>query len=168
MDISPPGEDSNSDTSYEMEVLAIVLKYLQPDLVRGSAYLSSPLSRVELEDEDVGGQPLDPVVNFVVLSSEAGVIDLTGGKDLDTGVYDPMVPHLKEIIDVACNIWTFSLSMYLESDIMQDRMLANSAQQVLPYISLQFVTAAVKIWYDSDPTSTIIEGVASVLIESFF
>lgn len=90
MDMSPPGEDGNSDASYEMEVPAVVLKYLRPDLARGSAYLSSPLSCVESEDEDVGGQPLDPAVNFVALSPEAGVIDLTGGEDLDTGVYDPM------------------------------------------------------------------------------
>ncbi|KAI6107391.1 DNA-directed RNA polymerase II, subunit 1 [Pisolithus croceorrhizus] len=77
------------------------------------------------------------------------------------------VPRLKEIINVATNIKTPSLSVYLESDIAQDRMLAKNVQQELAYTSLRTITAAVEIWYDPDPTSTIIEE-DSVFVESFF
>ncbi|KAI6111259.1 RNA polymerase 2 [Pisolithus sp. B1] len=67
------------------------------------------------------------------------------------------VPRLKGIINVATNFKMPSLSMYLESDIVQDRMLAKNAQQELAYTSLRTVTAAVEIWYDPDPASTVIE-----------
>ncbi|KAI6111553.1 hypothetical protein EDD16DRAFT_1807736 [Pisolithus croceorrhizus] len=69
------------------------------------------------------------------------------------------VPHLKEIINVITNFETPLLTMYSESNIMQDRMLAKNVQQELAYVSLGTVTAAVKIWYDPDPT---------LFIKSFF
>ena len=77
------------------------------------------------------------------------------------------VPRLKEIINVATNIKTPSLSVYLEPDIAQDRMMAKNVQQELAFTSLCTVTAAVEIWYDPDPKSTII-GEDSVIVESFF
>ncbi|EGO19737.1 DNA-directed RNA polymerase II, subunit 1 [Serpula lacrymans var. lacrymans S7.9] len=79
------------------------------------------------------------------------------------------VPRLKEIINVATNIKTPSLSVYLESDIAEEvsGMLAKNVQQELAYTSLRTVTAAVEIWYDPDPSSTIIEE-DSVFVESFF
>ncbi|KAI6099224.1 hypothetical protein EV401DRAFT_2061874 [Pisolithus croceorrhizus] len=67
------------------------------------------------------------------------------------------VPHLKGMINIATNFKTPLLSMYLESDIMQDRMLAKNMQQELAYMSLWTVTAAVKIWYDPNPALTIIK-----------
>ncbi|KAI6137077.1 RNA polymerase 2 [Pisolithus sp. B1] len=67
------------------------------------------------------------------------------------------VPHLKGIINIATNFKTPLLSMYLESDIVQDRMLAKNMQQEPAYTLLQTVTAAVEIWYDPDPASTIIK-----------
>ncbi|OAX40478.1 beta and beta-prime subunits of DNA dependent RNA-polymerase [Rhizopogon vinicolor AM-OR11-026] len=79
------------------------------------------------------------------------------------------VPRLKEIINVATKIKTPSLSVYLESDIAEETqgLLAKNVQQELAYTSLRTVTAAVEIWYDPDPSSTIIEEDA-VFVESFF
>ncbi|KIY45807.1 beta and beta-prime subunits of DNA dependent RNA-polymerase [Fistulina hepatica ATCC 64428] len=77
------------------------------------------------------------------------------------------VPRLKEIINVATNIKTPSLSVYLEPDIAKDASLAKSVQQQLAYTSLRTVTAAVEIWYDPDPTTTIIEE-DQMFVESFF
>ncbi|KII94419.1 hypothetical protein PLICRDRAFT_36689 [Plicaturopsis crispa FD-325 SS-3] len=77
------------------------------------------------------------------------------------------VPRLKEIINVATNIKTPSLSVYLEPEIARDRFLAKNVQQELAYTSLRTVTAGVEIWYDPDPTSTIIEEDA-VFVHSFF
>ncbi|KAF5365354.1 hypothetical protein D9757_013779 [Collybiopsis confluens] len=67
------------------------------------------------------------------------------------------VPRLKEIINVATNIKTPSLSVYLEPGLQFDANLAKNVQQELAYTTLRTVTAAVEIWYDPDPTSTIIE-----------
>ncbi|KAI0063081.1 beta and beta-prime subunits of DNA dependent RNA-polymerase [Artomyces pyxidatus] len=77
------------------------------------------------------------------------------------------VPRLKEIINVATNIKTPSLSVYLEPDLAKDPTLAKNVQQELAYTSLRTVTAAVEIWYDPDPTSTIIEE-DQVFVEAFF
>ncbi|KAK0440787.1 DNA-directed RNA polymerase II, subunit 1 [Armillaria borealis] len=66
------------------------------------------------------------------------------------------VPRLKEIINVATNIKTPSLTF-----------LTKKVQQQLTYTSLRTITAAVEIWYDPDPSSTIIEE-DSVFVESFF
>lgn len=68
-----------------------------------------------------------------------------------------VVPHLKEIINVATNIKTPSLTVYLEPEISRSRFLAKNVQQELAYTSLHTVTAAVDIWYNPDPSSTIIE-----------
>jgi DNA-directed RNA polymerase II subunit RPB1 len=77
------------------------------------------------------------------------------------------VPRLKEIIYVATNIKTPSLTVYLDSEIAVSSSLAKNVQQELAYTSLRTVTAAVEIWYDPDPSSTIIEE-DSVFVESFF
>uniref|UniRef100_A0A8H7YB65 DNA-directed RNA polymerase subunit n=2 Tax=Psilocybe TaxID=71950 RepID=A0A8H7YB65_PSICU len=77
------------------------------------------------------------------------------------------VPRLKEIINVATNIKTPSLTVYLEPQISRSADLAKQVQQELAYTSLRTVTAAVEIWYDPDPSSTIIEE-DSVFVESFF
>ncbi|KAL4260389.1 DNA-directed RNA polymerase subunit [Pleurotus pulmonarius] len=77
------------------------------------------------------------------------------------------VPRLKEIINVANNIKTPSLSVYLEPAISKNQYLAKNVQQELAYTTLRTVTAAVEIWYDPDPSSTIIEDDA-VFVESFF
>ena len=77
------------------------------------------------------------------------------------------MPRLKEIINVATNIKTPSLTIYLDPEIAADSALAKNIRQELAYTSLRTVTAAVEIWYDPNPTSTIIEEDA-VFVESFF
>ena len=77
------------------------------------------------------------------------------------------VPRLKEIINVATNIKTPSLSVYLEPELARDPVLAKNVQQELAYTSLRTVTAAVEIWYDPVPTETIIPE-DEVFVESFF
>lgn len=77
------------------------------------------------------------------------------------------VPRLKEIINVATNIKTPSLSVYLEPELARDPVLAKNVQQELAYTSLRTVTAAVEIWYDPDPSATIIQE-DEVFVESFF
>ncbi|KAL6301005.1 beta and beta-prime subunits of DNA dependent RNA-polymerase [Sparassis latifolia] len=77
------------------------------------------------------------------------------------------VPRLKEIINVATNVKTPSLSVYLQPEIAKVDVLAKKVQQELAFTSLRTVTAAVEIWYDPDPSSTIIEE-DSVFVESFF
>lgn len=77
------------------------------------------------------------------------------------------VPRLKEIINVATNIKTPSLTVYLESGIAADSMLAKNVPQELAYTSLCTVTAVVEIWYDPHLTSTIIKEDA-VFVKSFF
>ncbi|KAF4609278.1 DNA-directed RNA polymerase II subunit rpb1 [Pleurotus pulmonarius] len=56
---------------------------------------------------------------------------------------------------------------YLEPAISKNQYLAKNVQQELAYTTLRTVTAAVEIWYDPDPSSTIIEDDA-VFVESFF
>jgi DNA-directed RNA polymerase II subunit RPB1 len=55
------------------------------------------------------------------------------------------VPRLKEIINVATNIKTPSLSVHLEPQIARDPMLVKNVQQDLTYTSLRTVTVAVEI-----------------------
>jgi DNA-directed RNA polymerase II subunit RPB1 len=55
----------------------------------------------------------------------------------------------------------------LEPKIEADSALAKIVQQESAYTSLCTVTAAVEIWYDPNPTSTIIEEDA-IVVESFF
>jgi DNA-directed RNA polymerase II subunit RPB1 len=74
---------------------------------------------------------------------------------------------LKEIINVATNIKTPSLSVYLVPELARDPVLAKNVQQELAYTSLRTVTAAVEIWYDPSPTETIIPE-DEVFVESFF
>ena len=66
------------------------------------------------------------------------------------------VPRLKEIINVAVNIKTPSLTVYLEPEYGQNQVAAKNVQQELVYTSLRTVTAAVEIWYDPNPKETII------------
>ncbi|PPQ63539.1 hypothetical protein CVT24_004769 [Panaeolus cyanescens] len=77
------------------------------------------------------------------------------------------VPRLKEIINVATNIKTPSLTVYLQPEVASSLTSAKNVQQDLVYTSLRTVTAAVEIWYDPDVQSTIIEE-DSVFVESFF
>ena len=67
------------------------------------------------------------------------------------------VPRLTEIINVAKTIKTPSLSVYLTEEAAGDRERAKQVQSALEYTTLKTVTAATEVWYDPDPTTTIIE-----------
>ena len=69
------------------------------------------------------------------------------------------VPRLKEIINVATNIKTPSLTVYLDPEISVDSSLAKNVQQELAYTSLCTVTAAVEIWYDPDPVRLLLKRI---------
>jgi DNA-directed RNA polymerase II subunit RPB1 len=69
-------------------------------------------------------------------------------------------PHLKEIINIATNIKTPSLTVYLKPEIVADSALAKNVQQELAY-TLRTVTAAVEIWYHPNSISTIIANIKS-------
>ncbi|KIM89600.1 hypothetical protein PILCRDRAFT_1939 [Piloderma croceum F 1598] len=68
------------------------------------------------------------------------------------------VPRLKEIINIATNIKTPSLSVYLVLELARDPVLAKNVQQELAYTSLRTVTAAVEIWYDPATSQTLISS----------
>ncbi|KAJ7630347.1 DNA-directed RNA polymerase II, subunit 1 [Roridomyces roridus] len=77
------------------------------------------------------------------------------------------VPRLKEIINVATNIKTPSLTVYLSPEISVDSSRAQLVAHELEYTSLRTVTSAVEIWYDPDPSSTLIEEDVG-FVEDFF
>jgi DNA-directed RNA polymerase II subunit RPB1 len=77
------------------------------------------------------------------------------------------VPRLKEIINVATNIKTPSLTIHLEPQIATAAALAKNVQQELAFTSLRTITAAVEIWYDPDVQMTVIEE-DELFVESFF
>ena len=74
---------------------------------------------------------------------------------------------MKEIINVAVNIKTPSLTVYLEPEYGQNQVAAKNVQHELVYTSLRIVTAVVEIWYDLDPRTTIIETDVD-FVDSFF
>ncbi|KAK7040592.1 DNA-directed RNA polymerase subunit [Favolaschia claudopus] len=77
------------------------------------------------------------------------------------------VPRLKEIINVATNIKTPSLTVYLAPEIAVEPTRAQLVAHELEYTSLRTVTSAVEIWYDPDPSSTLIEE-DMAFVEDFF
>ncbi|KAI6001617.1 hypothetical protein F5J12DRAFT_784134 [Pisolithus orientalis] len=86
MHMSPLSEDANGEAFYEIEVPVVMLEYSRPDLVHDLVHASSQSSHVQLVDEDAGHQPFESIVNLVALSPDAGVIDLTDGKETQTGI----------------------------------------------------------------------------------
>ncbi|GBF99636.1 DNA-directed RNA polymerase II subunit 1-like, partial [Raphidocelis subcapitata] len=77
------------------------------------------------------------------------------------------VPRLTEIINLAKNIKTPSLTVYLTKEYSSDRDLAKEIQCKLEYTTLRSVMARTEVWYDpvdmSDPLSTVVPGDAAVL-----
>ncbi|KAJ6451309.1 DNA-directed RNA polymerase II, subunit 1 [Mycena sanguinolenta] len=76
------------------------------------------------------------------------------------------VPRLKEIINVAKNLKTPSLTVYLNTEISVDVKSAQLVAHALEYMSLGTITSAVEIWYDPDPRETLIEEDAA-FVEDF-
>eukprot|EP00873_Tetraselmis_striata_P038203 jgi/Tetstr1/458467/TSEL_004322.t2 len=73
------------------------------------------------------------------------------GKNVTLGV-----PRLTEVINVAKNIKTPSLTIFLGEDA-GDRDHAKRVQSTLEYTTLATVTAATEIHYDPDPQDSVIE-----------
>ncbi|MBW0472812.1 hypothetical protein O181_012527 [Austropuccinia psidii MF-1] len=67
------------------------------------------------------------------------------------------VPRLKEIINVALNIKTPSLTVYLKEEIANNIEAAKDIQTELAHTTLKTVTASTQIIYDPNPKSTIVE-----------
>lgn len=77
------------------------------------------------------------------------------------------VPRLKEIINVAVNLKTPSMTVYLEPHIAREIALAKEVQTLLSYTTLKTVTASTEIFYDPDPSATVIEDDRD-FVEAFF
>ncbi|BEI98573.1 hypothetical protein CcaverHIS631_0308720 [Cutaneotrichosporon cavernicola] len=67
------------------------------------------------------------------------------------------VPRLKEVINVAVNIRTPGLSVYLDEEYSRDEKSAHQISSQLVHTRLRDVTASVMIFYDPDVHSTSIE-----------
>lgn len=67
------------------------------------------------------------------------------------------VPRLKEILNVAKNIKTPALTVYLKPEIRNDISRAKVVQSAIEHTSLKNITAATEIYYDPDPRTTVIE-----------
>lgn len=77
------------------------------------------------------------------------------------------VPRLKEIINVAKTIKTPSLNVFLPPDRAQESDFAKDILSKLEYTTLGNVTEACAVYYDPDPSHTIIEE-DQELVESYF
>ena len=62
------------------------------------------------------------------------------------------VPRLTEIINIAKNIKTPSLTIYLQKEAAADQDLAKATQVSIEYTSVESVTQAVEIWCGPDVT----------------
>ncbi|KAG8902646.1 DNA-directed RNA polymerase II subunit rpb1 [Tulasnella sp. 403] len=67
------------------------------------------------------------------------------------------VPRLKEIINVATNIKTPSLTVYLTPENAADQNRAKAIQTELAFTTLKTVTASTQIIFDPEPSATIID-----------
>ncbi|TIA87040.1 hypothetical protein E3P99_03444 [Wallemia hederae] len=67
------------------------------------------------------------------------------------------VPRLKEIINVATNIKTPSLTVFLDEETARDVVAVKNVQAELEHTTLKTITAATEIIYDPDPTTTIVD-----------
>lgn len=67
------------------------------------------------------------------------------------------VPRLKEVINVAVNIRTPSLSIYLKPELSQTEQSVHEVSRTMTHRRLRDVTASVEIFYDPKPDSTDIE-----------
>eukprot|EP00180_Rhodochaete_pulchella_P001454 Plantae.Rhodophyta-Rhodochaete_pulchella.ctg227.p1 GENE.Plantae.Rhodophyta-Rhodochaete_pulchella.ctg227~~Plantae.Rhodophyta-Rhodochaete_pulchella.ctg227.p1 ORF type:complete len:1671 (-),score=231.97 Plantae.Rhodophyta-Rhodochaete_pulchella.ctg227:2291-6790(-) len=77
------------------------------------------------------------------------------------------VPRLKEIINVAKNPKTPSLTVYLKGESAKDAELAKQVQAELQYTTLRNVTHCTEIFYDPDPMNTIIAA-DEELVKSYY
>ncbi|KAJ5089346.1 hypothetical protein N7532_008030 [Penicillium argentinense] len=77
------------------------------------------------------------------------------------------VPRLKEILNVATNIKTPSMTVYQEGDKTYDKESSKQLRSVVEYTSLRSVTEATEIYYDPEIQTTVIENDRD-MVESYF
>ena len=77
------------------------------------------------------------------------------------------VPRLKEILHVAANIKTPSMTVYQTASRAPDKECAKQLRSIVEHTSLRSVTEATEIYYDPDIRSTVIENDRD-MVESFF
>ncbi|KAI8611777.1 hypothetical protein BC830DRAFT_1161990 [Chytriomyces sp. MP71] len=73
-----------------------------------------------------------------------------GSKKVTSGV-----PRLKEIINVAVNLKTPSLSVHLMPEYNHSTTVAQKIQATIEYTNLKKITSFTEIWYDPDPQEPI-------------
>jgi len=67
------------------------------------------------------------------------------------------VPRLREIINVAANIKTPSLSIYLKEEKSNDKDVAKNVINKIEFTTLRDVTESTEIYYDPNPEHTVVE-----------
>jgi DNA-directed RNA polymerase II subunit RPB1 len=67
------------------------------------------------------------------------------------------VPRLKEIINVAKNIKTPSLKIYLKNEFKTKEAVANRIGGKIEYTTLGHVVKSSAIFYDPDPRNTVVK-----------
>jgi DNA-directed RNA polymerase II subunit RPB1 len=77
------------------------------------------------------------------------------------------VPRLKEIINVALNIKTPTMTVFLQPEYARDQRMAKSIQTTLAHTTLKTITATSEIFYDPDVQNTVIEDDRE-LVETYF
>lgn len=77
------------------------------------------------------------------------------------------VPRLKEILNVAKNIKTPSMTVYLDKEYSGAIENAKKILSLIQYTTLKTVTSATEIHYDPDPRSTLIEADKD-FVDAFF
>lgn len=77
------------------------------------------------------------------------------------------VPRLKEILNVAKNIKTPSMTVYQEPDMAGDKEAAKNLRSAVEHTTLRSVTEATEIYYDPDVQSTVIPSDLD-MVESYF
>merc|ERR1719191_1686455 len=74
-----------------------------------------------------------------------------GSKNVTLGV-----PRLKEILNVAKKVKTPSLTVFLQPSVGKDQERAKDIQSLLEYTTLEKVTSFSQIFWDPDPTNTLV------------
>ncbi|RDW90073.1 DNA-directed RNA polymerase II core subunit RPO21 [Aspergillus mulundensis] len=77
------------------------------------------------------------------------------------------VPRLKEILNVATNIKTPSMTVYQEASRAHDKEGAKQLRSAVEYTNLRSITEATEIYYDPDIQTTVIENDRD-MVESYF
>ncbi len=68
------------------------------------------------------------------------------------------VPRLREVINVAKTLKTPSLKIFLNPKISKDESMVNRVGAMIQYLNLSHIVSDWGIYYDPDPTTTVIEG----------